>query len=115
MTVWLSEAKSFAQYSESVNVRKAEFDTNTSEASHGFLERMPNLDTRDALAILGRELVENNMLKKCFVGSCVGFECCRGFHDQKAAVSCLRGFSSDVTKLFRVRRNDQHIEVGSGK
>ena len=43
------------------------------------------------------------------------FECCRGFHDQKAAVSCLRGFSSDVMQLFRVRRNDQTLrsEVAS--
>ena len=118
--------KSFAWYSESVNVRKDEFDTKTSEASHGFLERMPNLDTKNALAILGRELVENNTLKKCFVGRwvetvcvCVqthrGFECCRGFHDRKAPVSCLRGFSSDVMQLFRMRRNDQHIEVGGCK
>ena len=67
--------KSFAWYSESANVRKAEFDTKTSEASHGFLERMPNLDTKDALAILGRELVENNTLKKCFVGRWVETVC----------------------------------------
>ena len=40
--------KSFAWYSESVNVRKDEFDTKTSEASHGFLERMPNLDKKCA-------------------------------------------------------------------
>ena len=88
MTIWLSEANSFALYSESVNVRKAEFDTKTSEASHGFLERMPNLDTKDALAILGRELVENNTLKKCFVGRWVETVCvCKHTVSSSAAVA----------------------------
>ena len=57
--------KSLVQNSESDNVQKAEFDTKTSEASHGFLERMQNLGTLDALAIFGRELVENNRNHQC--------------------------------------------------
>ena len=80
--------KSIAQHSESVSVRRAEFDTKTSEASHVLLERMPNLVTMDALAILGRELVENNTLKKCFVGRWVETMCvCKHTVSSSAAVA----------------------------
>ena len=108
-------------------MRKAEFDKKTSEASHGFLERMPIVGTMDALAIFGRELVENNTLKECFVGSRIATSVCKRSVGVSASVACAIsedtssasvaccGFSSDVMQWFKVRRNDQHMEVGCGR